>query len=429
MLDIKFIQENKEIVLAAIKNKKGEPVDVERMLELYEERKKLQKTRDDINRDKNEAAKNRDIERGKELKTEAVGVEKKLQNITKEFIAMMSKIPNIPSIDTPIGEDESSNKVVRQWGEKKEFTFTPKEHFDLGEDLGIIDKDRAAKIAGARFAYMIGDLALLQFAIIQLVFNTLADEITLEQIAKNASLDNINVTPFTPILPPMMVKPEILNAMGRLEPADDKYYIQSDDLYLVGSAEHSVGSMYAEEVLNEKDLPIRYIGYSTAFRREAGTYGKDTKGILRLHQFDKLEMETFCMPGDSFKEQDFLVAIQEYFMQQLKIPYQVVAICTGDMGLPDQRQIDIEAWMPGQDTYRETHTSDLIGAFQPRRLNTRVRRRDGKTEFVHMNDATASAGRTLIAIMENYQQEDGSIIIPEVLRQYVGKEKITKENI
>ena len=173
---------------------------------------------------------------------------------------------------------------------------------------------------------------------------------------------------------------------------------------------------------------MRYVGYSTAFRREAGTYGKDMKGILRVHQFDKIEMETFSVPENSYKEQDLMVAIQEYLMRKLKIPYQVVLICTGDMGLPDHRQFDIECFMPGQDKYRETHTSDLIAGFQPRRLNTRVKRADGKIEHVHMNDATTLAiGRTLIAIMENYQQEDGSILIPDVLQKYMGGKTVIKK--
>jgi len=178
--------------------------------------------------------------------------------------------------------------------------------------------------------------------------------------------------------------------------------------------------MYMDETLKENDFPLRYIGFSTAFRREAGSYGKDTKGILRVHQFDKLEMESFSLPENSLKEQDFIVAIQEYLMQSLKLPYQVVAICTGDMGGPDYRQIDIETWMPGQNKYRETNTSDLMNDYQSRRLNTKVKRSDGKTEFVHMNDATAFAiGRTLIAVIENGQQADGSVVVPEALRKYM----------
>ncbi|MBP9771602.1 MAG: serine--tRNA ligase, partial [Candidatus Pacebacteria bacterium] len=229
-------------------------------------------------------------------------------------------------------------------------------------------------------------------------------------------------------VPPVMMRSAVMNRMARLQPIDERYYFEKDDMVFVGSAEHTIGPLHMDEILTEESLPIRYIGYSTAFRREAGTYGKDTKGILRQHQFDKLEMESFALPEHSYAEQDFFVAIQEYMLQQLRLPYQVVIICTGDMGGPDHRQMDIETWMPGQHTYRETHTSDLMGGYQARRLNTRIKRTDGKTEPVHMNDATLFAiGRTLIAIIENYQNADGSITIPEALRPYMGgRERITK---
>ena len=215
--------------------------------------------------------------------------------------------------------------------------------------------------------------------------------------------------------------------MARLEPKEDKYHLEIDDMYLIGSAEHTLGPMHMNQILNEKEMPIRYVGYSPAFRKEAGSYGKDTKGILRMHQFEKLEMETFCLPENSIQEQEFLVAIQEYFLQMIKLPYQVVLICTGDMGKPDFRQIDINTWMPGQNAYRETHTADLMTSFQSRRLNTRVKRTNGKIELVHMNDATICAvGRTLIAILENYQQADGTVKIPEVLKKYMNGKNFIK---
>jgi len=215
--------------------------------------------------------------------------------------------------------------------------------------------------------------------------------------------------------------------MARLEPREERYHIESDDLCLIGSAEHTMGPMHMDETIAEKRLPLRYVGYSASFRREAGSYGKDVKGILRVHQFDKLEIESFSSPESSVTEQDFIVAIQEYLMQQLGIPYRVVIVATGDMGDPDARQIDIEAWLPGQNKYRETHTSDLMTDYQARRLQTRVKRGDGKTDLVHMNDATVFAmGRTLIAIMENYQREDGSITVPEALKKFVPFEVIKK---
>jgi seryl-tRNA synthetase len=221
-----------------------------------------------------------------------------------------------------------------------------------------------------------------------------------------------------------------MKKMDRFDPIDDRYYFKEDKQLLVGSAEHSLGPIHMNQIIKEENLPIRYIGYSTAFRREAGTYGKDMRGILRCHQFDKLEMESFTTAENGLAEQNLIVAIQEYIVGQLEIPYQVVAICTGDIGKPDYRQIDIECWMPGQNKYRETHTSDYMTDFQSRRLNTKYKKTDGKTELVHMNDATAAAiGRMLIAILENYQQKDGSVKIPKVLQKYMpgGIKKIEKK--
>jgi seryl-tRNA synthetase len=224
-----------------------------------------------------------------------------------------------------------------------------------------------------------------------------------------------------------MIRPNPFLKMGRLFPKEDRYYIPSDDLYLIGSAEHTLGTMHMDHTFTEADLPVRYVGYSPAFRREAGTYGKDTRGILRVHQFEKLEVESFCLPENSLKEQELFVAIQEHILQALKLPYEVMMICTGDMGKPDYRQIDINTWMPGQNSYRETHTADLMTSFQARRLNTKVKRADGKVDIVHMNDATVAAmGRLLIAIIENYQQADGSVKIPEVLRPYMGGQEFIK---
>lgn len=429
MLDIKFIKENKEVVEAAIANKKVlEKVNLDELLSLYEQKKEIQAALDENGKQRNDAARERNIEIGTRLKAEAADIEEKLREIDKQYMRLMLLLPNIPSADTPIGPDESGNKVVRSWGDIPTFSFKPKEHFELGEALGVIDTETAAIVSGSRFAYLKGDLALMQFALIQLAMETLSTKDILETIKQEAGLD-LEVAPFIPVVPPVFIKPAVFNRMARLEPRDERYYIESDDLYLIGSAEHTLGPMHMDHVFKEEELPLRYVGYSTAFRREAGTYGKDMKGILRVHQFDKIEMETFSVPENSYKEQDLMVAIQEYLMRKLKIPYQVVLICTGDMGLPDHRQFDIECFMPGQDKYRETHTSDLIAGFQPRRLNTRVKRADGKIEHVHMNDATTLAiGRTLIAIMENYQQEDGSILIPDVLQKYMGGRTVISKN-
>ena len=401
MLDIKFIKENKDLVAQAAKNKNRE-IDVDEIIRVAEERKRLRTEIDLLNQKRKEAANERNVELGTQIKTDLEGLERQYTDIDKEFVSLMIKVPNIYSADTPVGKDESENKVVRNWGEIPKFDFEPKEHYEIGKALGIIDSETAAQVAGSRFTYIKGDLAMLQFALIQFILGLLGEK------------------GFTPIIPPVFIKPAIQNRMARFMAPEDHYMFPNDDLMLIGSAEHTLGPIYMDKILEEKDLPIRLVGYSTAFRREAGTYGKDTNGILRQHQFDKLEMESFTLPEESLKEQEFLVSIQEEILQKLNLPYQVVAICTGDMGFPDYRQIDIETWMPGQNKYRETHTSDHTGNFQSRRLNTRVKRADGSIEPVHMNDATAAAmGRVLIAIIENYQQADGSVKIPEVLVPYM----------
>jgi len=425
MLDIKFIREHKEIVERAIKNKKvKEEIDLDKLISLYDERKEIRQRIDEINVQKKEAASTQNIEQGRILKEKSSELDAMFLEKEKEFMRLMLLIPNIPSPDTPIGKDDTENKVLRQIGEKPQFSFAPKPHWELGESLGVIDKEKAAEMSGARFAFLKGDLALLQFALIQFAMEVLTDSERIEVIAKEAGIET-SFKAFLPIIPPTMVKPAVLNRMGRLDPKEDKYYIESDDVYLTGSSEHSMGALHMDEIIPREELPKRYIGYSTCFRREAGTYGKDTKGILRMHQFDKLEMETFCLPENSQQEQNLLVAIQEHVMQKLKLPYEVMLVCTGDMGTPDYRQIDINTWMPGQDTYRETHSSDLNTSFQSRRLNTRYKREDGTSEHVHMNDATLFAiGRMMIAIMENYQQEDGTIRIPEVLQKYMGNKQV-----
>ena len=425
MLDIKFIKDNRDIVAKAIRDKNAEPVDLDRLLALYDVRRNLRSKIEDINALRNKAAKEQNHEEGKRLKEEAAMLEQKLPPLEKEFVTLLLRIPNLPSADTPIG-DESANKVVRSFGEPATFSFEPKPHWDLGHALGIIDSEKAAEVSGARFAYLKGDLVLMQFALLQFALQVLGDTAVLAEIAERAGV-TVSVTPFTPVLPPVFMRTAVMNRMARLYPMEERYVFEKDDLVLVGSAEHTIGPLHMDEIIEEKNLPIRYVGYSTAFRREAGAAGKDTRGILRQHQFDKIEVETFVSPEKSMDEQNFIVAIQEYLMQKLKLPYQVVLKSTGDQGAPNHRGIDIEAWMPGQKTYRETHTSDLMTSYQARRLNTRVRRTDGQIEHVHMNDATVFAmGRTLIAIMENYQHEDGTITVPEVLRPYAGKDVIKK---
>lgn len=429
MLDIQFIRDNQKQVQEAITHKNAD-VDIKKLLTLDDQRRKLIQQTEELKAEKNKASK--DIGRGADkqkiiAQMKGVGekqaqIKKKLDPIQEEFEMLLNKIPNIVSKDTPKGKDESENKVIRKWGKPASFKFDVKDHVDLGKQLDIIDMETAAKVSGARFYYLKGAGAFLEFAIIQLVLNTLTNEGELKKIAKASKLD-VSTKPFIPVLPPVMIKPDVFKRMARLseEDKDEKFYTEKDDLYLIGSAEHTLGPLHMDSIIDEQEFPIRYIGFSTSFRREAGSYGKDTRGILRVHQFDKLEAESFTLPENGLAEQNFIVAIQEYLLQSLELPYQVVQICTGDMGGPDYRQIDIETWIPSQKKYRETHTSDYMADYQSRRLNIKAKRSDGKKELVHMNDATAFAiSRILIAIIENNQNQDGSITIPRILRPYMG---------
>jgi len=416
MLDIKFIKENPNIVKDSCK-KRGVKCDIDKLLKLDKEKREVQLKVENIAAQKNKAskeiakAKNKKgiISKMQKIDKKGDKLKEKLKKLKIELQELLLRVPNILAKDVPEGKDENDNKVLKKWGKIPKFNFEPKDHVELGENLDVLDIKKAAKISGARFNYLKGKLAILEFALIQYTFDFLVKK------------------GFIPVIPPIMIRPEVFEKMARLseEDKDERYYLPKDNLYLIGSAEHTLGPLHMDEIIPEKDLPIRYIGFSTALRREAGSYGRDTRGILRVHQFDKLEMESFTVKEDSEKEQDFIVGLQENLVKSLKIPYQVVKICTGDMGNPDARQIDIECWMPGQNKYRETHTSDLMLDYQSRRLNTRYRDKNNNLEFVHMNDATAFAiGRIIIAIIENYQQKDGSIKIPQVLQKYTGFKEI-----
>ncbi|MEA2064953.1 MAG: serine--tRNA ligase [Patescibacteria group bacterium] len=433
MLDIKFIRENAGKIKEAAKNK-NISLDVGEIIKLDIKKRETQNQIDELRAQRNELAQigkqgkptGEQIERGKKIKIEIAEIEKKSDIIESDYKKLMYAIPNIFSEDTPICPDESGNKILRKYGKIPKFDFKVKNHMELSEIHNLIDTEKSAVISGARFNYLFNEAVMIQFALIQFVFQVLTDRKIIKKLADKVS--NPFDTPFTPVIPPVIIKAEIMKKMDRFDPIEDRYYLKEDDSLFVGSAEHTMGPLHLNEILDEKDLPIRYIGYSTAFRREAGTYGKDTAGILRRHQFDKLEMESFIQPKYGLVEQDLIIAIQEYLVQQLEIPYQVVIKCTGDMGKQDFRAVDIECWMPGQNKYRETHTSDYMTDYQARRLNTKYKTKDNKKELVHMNDATAFAiGRILIVILENYQQADGSILIPKVLQKYMGGIKKIKK--
>ena len=435
MLDIKFIRVNREKIEQAAKNKNIQ-INLDKLFKLDEDKRKIQAKVGELRAEKNKLAdsfKNskptgEELAQGRKIKNDIVSFENELEEISSEYTELLYKLPNIVSDDTPIGPDETGNKILRQVGTIPKFDFPPKDHMELGRLHKIIDTEKSTAISGLRFNYLFGEAALLQFALIQFVFETLTDQKIINGLAKKSGNPSAKI--FIPVIPPIIARADIMKKMDRFDPIDDRYYLPQDDALLVGSAEHTMGPLHLNEIIKAEDLPIRYIGYSTSFRREAGAAGKDSTGILRRHQFDKLEMECFSLPEYGLAEQNFIVAAQEYLVEQLEIPFQVVLKCTGDIGgKADFRAVDIECYMPGQGKYRETHTSDYMTDFQARRLNTKFKTKDGKKDYVHMNDATAFAvGRTLIAILENHQQADGSIKIPKVLHKYMpGKIKIIKK--
>lgn len=431
MLDIRFIRENPEKVQENAR-RKGYDVSISELLVLDAKRREASAKVDELRQRRNDLSNqmkggrpsDEAVAEVKNLKEQLGSLENDLRDVDVEFTTLLKKVPNMAAADVPVGASEDENVVAKKVGEITTFDFLPKNHMDIALHHDWIDKERAAKVAGSRFAYIKGNLVRLQFAIIQHVINTLGDEALLGEIARAADLD-VSTKPFVPVLPPLMIRTDLYDAMDRLEPRDDRYKLEDDDLWLQGSAEHVLGSQHADEILDESQLPLRYVGYATSFRREAGTYGKDMEGILRMHQFDKLEMESFTTAETGLNEHFLFVAIQEYLLQSLGLPYQVIQKCTADIGKPDARGIDMETWLPGQDKYRETHTADYMTDYQSRRLKTRVRRSSGELELVHTNDATAFAlGRIMIAIIENYQDKDGNVTIPEVLRAYLGGQSI-----
>lgn len=429
MLDIQFIRDNPDLV-AEKSAQKGYPVDVRQLLELDTERRtrltqveELRARRNALSAEmKGQKPSDEQLQQGKQLKEEIAGIEAQLGPLEEDFEKLLKQVPNIPLDGVPVGASEDENVVARTVGEPIGFDFTPKHDFELGAEdaLDLIDKERAAKIAGSRFAYLKGDIVLLQFAIIQFVMQTLGDERVIQKLIEENQL-NLTAKPFRPVLPPAVLRTEPYVASARLNAAEMTYKLADDDLWLNASAEHTLCTMYWNEVLPEDMLPIRYIGFSTSFRREAGTYGKDVEGIFRMHQFDKLEMEVFSTPETGLDEHKLMVAVQEYLVQQLGLPYRVIQKCTADIGKPNASGYDIDCWFPGQGKYRETHTADYMTDYQARDLKIRTKRADGSLDLVHTNDATAFAlGRILKAILENFQTADGHVIVPEVLQPFMG---------
>ena len=399
MLDIKFIRDNPKLVEEKAKQK-GFPIDLKKLLTVDEKRKKLIEEVDHLRSKRKEAAEKRDEKIGSKLKKQLHLKEDTLEGLNEEFYKLIRQVPNLPKDDVPVGASEKDNQVVRVGGKKPSFDFKPKDHLDLGLTLDLIDVERAAKISGTRFSYIKNELVSLEFAIIKFTIDLLTKE------------------GFTSIIPPVIINPKVVEGLGYPEYLTGEGY-KVDDQYLTGTAEHSIVPMHMDEVFAEEDLPKRYVGFSTAFRREAGSYGKDTKGIFRLHQFDKVEMVSYVLPKDEGKELQYLVSLQEKMVKELDLPYRLLLMCTGELGFPIAKKYDIEIWLPSQEKYRETHSASTTSDFQARRLNIKYRS-NKETGLLYTLNATAFAiGRTLIAIMENHQQADGSIKIPQALHKYL----------
>jgi seryl-tRNA synthetase len=417
MLDAKLIRSDPDGVRTALERRGGEAAaGVDRFLELDGERRELLQQVETARAERNAAAraiaeaKGRgedaaaEIARQSELKRSQSEGEEALARIEAAIGEVMVTLPNPPHPSAPVGDSEDDAEVVRVHGERPSFSFPPKDHLDLAGPggLGLIDPERAARVSGSRFHYLLGDLVRLEFALMQW------------------GMAKLSGRGFVPVIPPVLVKREAMEGTGFFPEAEAQVYaLSSDELFLVGTAEVPLASMHGGELLSEDDLPLHYVGFSSCFRREAGAAGKDTRGIFRVHQFDKLELFSYCHPERSWDEQESLLAIEEEIAQELGFHYRVVNVAAGDLGASAARKFDIEVWLPGQERYRELTSCSNCTDYQARRLNIRFRAEGGKPQFVHMLNGTAiTSSRTLLALIEYGQQEDGSIATPAALHPF-----------
>lgn len=433
MLDIKFIRENRDKVEEAAKNKHIK-IDIDALLEVDDKKRNMQKNIDELNTKRNQLASGpktgkpskEQIEEGKKLKEEVSKSENGLKEIEAKFLELMVKIPTIPSKDTPIGKDDAENVVVHKWKEPTKFDFKPKSYLELAADLDLLDLERGAKVAGYRGYYVKNEAVMLQMGMMMYALTKL--------IQKG----------FTPMIPPTLIKEFALFGSGyfggkEYNPDRDEIYkiandekladgsLKKENKFLVGTAEPSLLAYYANEILEEKDLPIKICGFSQCYRSEIGSYGKDTKGIYRVHEFMKVEQICICRADtdESDKLQEEMIGISKELHEDLGLPYRQLQICTGDMSAGKYRQYDLEAWMPSRNGYGETGSCSSFLDWQSRRLNVKYKDKNGKKKYVYMlNNTALPSVRPMIAIMENYQQKDGSILVPEVLKKYVGKDII-----
>jgi len=425
MLDLNFVRENLDKVREALRNRNFAGDALDRFAALDAERRRVIGESNKLNELRNAASKEIGalMQQGKrdeaetkktevaKVKEQQAELEAKRDEAETAMSDLLAGLPNIPDDSVPVGADENANVEIRRWGAPREFDFTPKDHVDLGEALGILDQERATKITGSRFAILNAGGARLERALV----NFMLDVHTREH-------------GYSETLPPFIVNRKSLFGTNQLPKFEEELFFLDDErgLALIPTAEVPVTNYHAEEILEAKDLPKYYAAYSPCFRSEAGSYGRDTRGLIRQHQFEKIELVKLCLPENSDEEHEKLTANAERILQLLGLPYRTVVLSTGDMGFGARKTYDIEVWLPSQNTYREVSSCSNCGDFQARRMNTRFRRAGGaKPEFVHtLNGSGLAVGRTWIAILENFQQEDGSVVIPEVLQQYTGFEKI-----
>ena len=412
MLDIKALREDPEPFRVGL-GRRGMAEAVDRLLDLDTRRRSLTAKVEELRAEQNRASKAIGGAPGEEKRAliEAVSlVSAELKSLEPELVEaeqalteLLATVPNVPDASAPDGMTEEDAVEIKRVGEPTEFGFEPRDHVELGALLGIMDTERGARTSGSRFVYLLGDIVIVQFALVR------------------HALDLVMGSGFQPMIPPVLVREEAMFGTGFL-PTDEAniYSTQQDDLYLVGTSEVPLAAYRMGEIIDEAELPVRYAGYSTCFRREAGTYGKDMGGMFRLHQFDKVEMFSFTTPEASMDEHELLLSIEERIVRNLELPYRVVNTAAGDLGGAAAKKYDIEAWLPGQQRYREITSCSNCTDYQARRLQTRVRRADGAVEVLHTLNGTATAvGRTLIAIMETHQREDGSVALPSALHPYL----------
>jgi len=418
MLDPNLLKDNIEILEKNI-NRRGLDVDLDNLIKLNEERKSARFDAEKKRSEQKEMGKqiaNSSKEEKEELLKQASALSNEVKSLfeivekkDQDFFDLWIKLPNLISETSPDGKTDADNKEIKQVGTINDIS-SPKSHIEIGEELGLIDVQKAAEVSGSRFSYLFGDLVKIEFSLVSWALNKLSDK------------------GFTPTVPPVLVRENALYGTGFFpDDAEQVYEIPNDELFLVGTSEVPLAALHSNEIVEIDNLPVRYAGFSTCFRREAGTYGKDTSGIFRVHQFDKVEMFSFCNPENSLDEHEFILSVEEELLQELEIPYRVVDVCAGDLGASASKKYDIEAWIPSQNTYREVTSCSNTTDFQARRLNIRTKDNDS-TKTIHTLNGTAIAvGRILIALIENNQTEDGEVEFSDNVANILGVKKLSKQ--